>query len=79
MLNMTVAKAVTQRHGDHSVEEGHPTSGGFDSAPTVPAAAYPKDYLEACRKAGRDPAENRDPEVYMRAYLRVGRALRRKT
>ncbi len=32
---------------------------------------YPKDFLAAIKKAGTDPKEIRDPEAYMRAYLRT--------
>jgi len=36
----------------------------------------PRDFLAACRKAGRDPGTIRDPEAYMRAYTRVGVQIR---
>jgi len=41
---------------------------------------YPKDYLDACRRAGSDPKELRtreEIEAYMRAWAKVGERIQK--
>ena len=41
---------------------------------------YPKDYIEACRRAGSNPKELRtreEIEAYMRAWVRMGERIQK--